>query len=237
MKKGNRPFLFATTTIVFLIAAVSPAAVITLGGTANPWDTLGVLDNLSTSNTATIVSDGVTFSLGIMTTDDLNLASSGVVLGIFGINNANIDNLGEQADFSLTVSGAPLQSLSLQALVLSRFSANNSDVANLTDGGIPIPVPSILSSGATSLDYGNELLGLTPLTLSNVRGAGDGSWELGVGFNAGNGFVVQRVILDYELAPAIPEPGTLASLAALLLTGGFWAVRRRVLQRHTEGSS
>ena len=90
----------------------------------NTWGDEGVGDNTSSSETATITTNGITFSLAITGSDKINLPSNADALGITGGNSGQSDNVRisattngpqEWIEFSLTVSGATenLNSLSL----------------------------------------------------------------------------------------------------------------------------
>jgi hypothetical protein len=205
----------------------------------NTWGDEGVGDNTSSSETATITTNGITFSLAITGSDKINLPSNADALGITGGNSGQSDNVRisattngpqEWIEFSLTVSGATenLNSLSLGNVGLDYLA--DGEGLDASDGTSSVFVAGLSSS----LEYSDELTGLSVLSLANVGGVGDGTWKLRLtaldieddarvtdGFS---NFQVTDLALQYTV---IPEPATLGLITAS--AAGILFVRRRLM--------
>jgi len=228
-------------TIIGLVATT----VLTAGAFADTvefgtpsWVDQGVGDNTSSSETATITTNGITFSLAITGSDKINPPSSGGSLGINGGNSGQSDNVRisattngpqEWIEFALTVSGdtEKLTSLSLGSVGLSYLATGEG--LDASDG-----TSSVFVGPSTSLEYSDELSGLNVLSLANVGGEGNGSWKLRLtaldiednplvtdGFS---NFIVPDLSLQYTV---IPEPATLGLVATL--GGSILFIRRRFM--------
>ena len=204
----------------------------------NTWGDEGVGDNTSSSETATITTNGITFSLAITGSDKIRLPASEAALGITGGNSGQSDNVRisattdgpqEWIEFSLTVSGATenLNSLSLGHVGLDYLAAGEG--LDAFDG-----TSSVFVGPSGSLEYSDELNGLNVLSLANAGGVGDGTWKLRLtaldinddaritdGFT---NFQVTDLALQYTV---IPEPATLGLITAS--AAGILFVRRRFM--------
>jgi hypothetical protein len=204
----------------------------------NTWLAEGVGDNTSSSETATITTNGITFSLAITGSDKINLPSNADALGITGGNSGQSDNVRisattngpqEWIEFSLTVSGATenLNSLSLGHVGLGYLAAGEG--LDASDG-----TSSVFVGPSGSLEYSDELNGLNVLSLANAGGVGNGTWKLRLtaldinddaritdGFT---NFQVSDLALQYTV---IPEPATLGLITAS--AAGILFVRRRFM--------
>ena len=188
------------TVLVTLFSVSASATLLTF----DPWRDLGVMDDNSSSEVATITTNGVTFALSI-TSGPGNLRA-GVATGdsylavVGGSNNFRVDEAGEFIEFTLTVSGTPLGSLSMDNVLLRNVSSHN---VEFSDGTTTNSI-----SGQQSFDYAGgddtELTGLTPLSLANTN-----TWSLRIASPAGpsaNNFQLDTLTLNYtlDIGPAAP---------------------------------
>lgn len=177
--------------------------------TFEPWKDLGVVDNNSTSEIATLTTNGVTFSLSI-TCGPGNLkagvATEDSYLGVVGgVSSFRVDNLGEFIELSLSVSGATLTDLSLDNLLLRNVGLHT---VVFTDGSATNTVSGQQSFDYTGIDGDIALTGLSALSIANAGGTGDGSWSIRMISPTGeiaNNFQLDTITLDYTLDTGSPE--------------------------------
>jgi hypothetical protein len=192
-----------------------------------PYETGMGLSNGATPQTGQTTLSGVTasgdltISLKVETSDSLSLGNDNLrVQG--GSRNNRIDSGNSWSDsaddewieFSLTVSGpaaGDLSSIALAGLVLS--DGGTAEVVEYSDSmGNSVLVPG---NGTRAYTVAGGLQALTPLSLANVGGRGDGTWSLrltardyGTEADPKTTTVrVRQITLDYQLVP--PEPATL----------------------------
>jgi hypothetical protein len=203
---------------------------ITFGEATNPWSSIGVNDDVSSSETATIVDDNFTFNLGIsFAGDNVGISNNGILTE--GGRNSWRNN-GTTFAFTLSVVDANA-TLDLATLSFSSisFTALNSSTEQVT-------FTESASSGTASFngvagsvtvvasDIYPPTEDLTPLALANVGGLGTGTWNMileNTGDNQYEG--ITSLSIDYTTA-AIPEPST-GGLLGLGLIGGLLVSRRR----------
>ncbi len=241
-----------STTYIALMACAfiwgfnSHAGILTIG----EWQAAGVSHNSSTTQTAVATQDGLIFTVSISSVGGSAgnvsaLTGQGDRLGVFGGNdNGAIDqgsgdvaNPGNSADdealkFTLSVSGGTLTSLELQDISLSQWGINES--LTFTDGSTDYNYTSPgfqnESFNYTGTGVDHQMTGLTPLSIANVGGLGNGTWELTLyareklagGDTTSTGFGVDDISFSY----AIPEPSSML----LLFVGGVscvWFRRKR----------
>ena len=210
-----------------LLAVAPPAGAATIS--FNDWTGSGVVNDNSTSETATLSQDGVTFTMSIVSDPD-NVFANADKLGVRGGNGAaRLDERDagtaddESITLNLSVSGAALSSISIDSLTFSFFAGDGEQV-EFQDGS-----SNSIGFGANTLAYdytgsggNNQLTGLDALALSNVGGQGDGSWELKVIARDSIGgtktdFAIDEVNIAYEVA--IPEPATTLLLGIAIVAG------------------
>jgi len=200
--KNKQPKFSMKNTIVtlFTLGCLIGSAVANTV-TFNNWKTAGFTDNTSTNNTATITQDGVTFSLTATTSGNLDLNPNGTLFGVGG--NVRM-NAGNSVTFSLAVSGAALESLSLDNLTTSYFN-DPSEKLSLSDGTTTLPT---FSPNLPRLEYGtgNALDGLIPLTKDNPD-----TWQLTMqAMTASDAvatdFAMNAISFTYTLAPDLSGP-------------------------------
>ncbi len=175
------------------------------------WKALGFLDNSSTSNSASITTNGVTFTVTAVTSGNLDSNVDGDMWGVnAGFANTQIDygvgaGSGEAVTFTLAVSGETLSSLSLDNLDLIYF--NNSYERTLASDGDSHSVTLIGGGAGDAVDYGTELNGLTALTAANVA-----TWELSLEALEADpatevsGFGIGTMSFDYVIASVSETP-------------------------------
>lgn len=202
------------------------------------WKGQGVADNASSSQTATIIADGITFTLSITGSANINTTSGdGTAFGITGGDTDQSDNVriststnslpAEWVELSLSVSGATenLTELSLES-VFTRYLAAG-ETLDASDGTTTVQV----DGGTTAeqyLDYSDQLSGLNALSVANVGGLGDGSWSLRLtatadGTDAFSNFSLDDLTVNYT----VPEPATITLIVGL--GGSILFVRRRFM--------
>lgn len=213
-----------TAGLAVWIAASAGATLITF----EPWKDLGVVDNNSTSETATITTNGVTFSIHI--TSGPGNIKAGVATGdsylgvVGGVSSFRVDNAGEYLELSLSVSGAELSSLSMDNLLLRNVGTHT---VEFSDGSSTNTIAGQQSFDYVGADGDIALTGLTALSLANVGGAGDGTWSIRTTSPTGalaNNFQIDTITLDYTV---IPEPTTLGLVT--MIGTGLLIIRRKLM--------
>jgi hypothetical protein len=146
------------------------------------------IDATQTTATATYETNGINFSLEMTASGPLRKFSGGdgSALGVIGgLNSSRLDEgaTSDTADdesitFRLSVSGAELESISLNSIGM--FYQVASAGIEVVDGSSN-SVSFTRDGGAQLQTYtAAQMTGLTPLSLSNVGGQGDNSWEMTV---------------------------------------------------------
>ncbi|WP_269522385.1 hypothetical protein [Coraliomargarita parva] len=193
--------LLLASNLTFILTPTEASTV-----TFSAWQDSGVNQNTSTSETAVLTQDGVTFTLAIESVgtqpspSNITALNGGVGdrLGVRnGLDNGGLDSGAtvletttngvdtsddEALKFSLTVSGATLTSLSLEGFQLLSWGLNES--LTFSDGTTAF---DFTSDGSDSglFNYAGDtgivvMTGLTGLTIANVGGQGSDTWELTV---------------------------------------------------------
>ncbi|MDF3130714.1 PEP-CTERM sorting domain-containing protein [Kiritimatiellaeota bacterium B1221] len=234
--KNLSAFLTALTLCAVLWASNTPAAIVSFA----EWDSAGIVHNSSTSQSAVATQDGLTFTLSISSVGgsagNISNLTGGVGnrLGVYGgkdngaidQGSGNVGAPGNDADdealkFTLSVSGGSLASLELQSITLLQWGVNERLTFN--DGSSDFDYLSASTDESfnyTGTAVNAALTGLIPLSIANVGGLGDGSWEMTLyareklagGSTTSTSFGVDEISFAY----AIPEP---SSLWLLLMAG------------------
>ncbi len=202
--------------MVFASLLGADAAVVTFGEGANGWEnwTDGVRSNV----TMTVFTNGVSFTVTATSSGGAlrkfaSVDGSTMVVG-GGERDDRIDdgltsetNDDEFITFTLSVSGVELETLSLDALRLATMSINESRGEVWDEAGNMFPFDYITNSPSNfgsrpELNYAN-MTNLNALSLANVGGQGDNTWELTVvareGVNGDTVFQVDDLSFNYTL--------------------------------------
>ncbi len=193
------------------------------------WKEYGFLDNKSTTNTATIVQDGITFALTATTTANVDLNKDGDAWGVNGgFRSTQLDYLtdtgpAESITFTLAISGdtASLESLSFGGMSWGYF--NNTYEQMSVGDGITTKTLTGRDPGTEWVNYDIALSGLTALSLANVA-----SWQFDITAlqsldpGAGSSAII---FTQLDLEYTIPEPATLSLVATIGV--GLLFIRRK----------
>jgi len=222
MKKIIQPLVLTCLTISAMGETI----------TFSNWKAAGFRDNTSTINTASITTNGVTFSVTATTSANLNMISDGTLWGITGGDaHYRMDDGGtpeESVTFTLSASGTALNSLSFSSLNLSYF--NSDDWIDLSDGITTLPT---LKTGGSSLTYDTGLAGLTALTKDNVD-----TWQLTLDVVDGSDtiFSIKDMTLEYTLYTGPQAPVAHFDSYTVAMGSIFTNAAPGILSNDTDGN-
>ncbi len=212
-----------------LVSAHADVVTFGVSGSDTDWGkwVSNSIDATETTATATYETNGINFSLEMTASGPLRKFSGGdgSALGVIGgLNSSRLDEgaTSDTADdesitFRLSVSGAELESISLNSIGMF-YNVSPAGI-EVVDGSANSVSFTRIAGDQTRVYTAAQMTGLTPLSLSNVGGQGDNSWEITVYARDGS-----MQFDDISFNYTIPEP---ASLGLIVASGaGLLFIRR-----------
>jgi alpha-L-arabinofuranosidase len=167
------------------------------------------IDATQTTATATYETNGINFSLEMTASGPLRKFSGGdgaALAVIGGTHDSRIDPAGEGTEddewitFKLSVSGKELEEINLNSI--SMFYHNTVAGIEVVDGSANSVSLTRNGGDQTQVYTAGQMSGLTPLSLSNVGGQGDNSWEMTVYARVGT-MQFDDITFQYDLGSTV----------------------------------